>query len=259
MFEQEQVASYVSVKLSNNAFNPDNYVVRVPRDTVSVNGVVSEIAAGYPSIDPYVILHSLELVKAKTLELLQQGRAVDIMELGTMYLKPTGTVTRDNPQVSDLPALSLQFTPSAATKQAIAEVSSNSFMINDSAPEVQAVLDYNYKEEGVITPGGFIRITGAKMKVAIEDGGRRYYDNNGIWFVPDMGDGTPNPDTSTWIEVAAASVITNYPKKIECFVPSNVIAGSYYFIRIETTYLGKDSFRKTSVSGYSPTSYEAMS
>lgn len=257
MFEQEQVASYVSVKLSNNAFNPDNYVVRVPRDTVSVNGIVSEIAAGYPSIDPYVILHSLELVKAKTLELLQQGRAVDVMELGTMYLKPTGTVTRDNPQVTDLPSLTLQFTPSAAAKEAIAEVSSNSFMINDSAPEIQTVYDYATMTEGQLTPSSVVRVTGAKMKVAVDESGY-YLTDNGVWFVPPDTNGDPNMDEGSWIKAGESGLITNYPKKLEFYTPSGIATGTSYYICIRSTYLGKDSYRKTYVQGISPSAYAVV-
>lgn len=252
MFEEEQVASYVSVKLSNNAFNDENYVVRVPRDTVSVNGIVSEIAAGYPSIDPYVIIHSLELVKAKTLELLQQGRAVDIMELGTMYIKPTGTVTRDNPQVTDLPSLSLAFTPSAEAKEALSKVSANSFMISDSSPQIQLFYDLKFKYEWQCYANDAIRITGAKLKLAVNDSGYTLV-NNGIWFAPyDSSTGSYDPDQTEWMEVASDTIYTNYPKTLEFFAPAGLVTGDQYYVIIRSTYLSKDEQRKTYVEGVSP-------
>lgn len=252
MFEEEQVSSYVSVKLSNNAFNEENYVVRVPRDTVSVNGIVSEIAAGYPSIDPYVIIHALELVKAKTLELLQQGRSVDIMELGTMYIKPTGTVTRDNPQVTDLPSLSLAFTPSTAAKEALAKVSANSFMISDSAPQIQLFYDLRFHLEWQCYASSAIRVTGAKMKLAENDDGS-YMEDNGVWFAPyDSSTGSYDPDQSEWMPVAGDDIYTNYPKKLEFFAPAGLVTGNQYYLIIRSTYLGKDQQRKTYVEGVSP-------
>lgn len=250
MFEQEQVASYVSMKLSNNAFNDENYIARVPRDTVSVNGIVSEIVAGTSSLDAYVILHAAELLKAKILELLTQGRSVNVLELGTMYLKPTGTVTKDNPQVSDLPGLTLEFTPSTAAKEAIAEVSGISFMINDSAPEIQTLLNLKTQEESVLSAGAPVRVTGAKMKMAVNESGS-FEADNGIWIVPALADGTPDTNTADWIAVDAGDVFTNYAKKLEFWLPSTLITGTSYFIRISTTYLSKDERRKTAVASYS--------
>lgn len=255
MFEQEQVASYVSMKLSYNAFNPDeNYIARVPRDTVSMNGIVSEIVAGNVSLDAYVIMHSAELIKAKILDLLQQGRAVDVLELGTMYLKPDGTVPKDNPQVTDLPSLTLEFTPSAEAKAAIAEVSGISFMINDSAPEVQGVFDIATRTEGVLSKGEPVRVTGAKMKLALDESGN-FETDNGVYFVPMQSDGTPNTNQGTWIEINPVSIWTNYAKKLEFWTPSSLASGEQYFIRIETTYLDKNTRRKSAVGSYSPSAY----
>ena len=251
MFEEEQVASYVSLKLSNNPLpSSDNYVARVPRDTVSVNGVVSEIIAGYPSIDPYVILHSLELVKAKTLELLQQGRSVDIMELGTMYIKPTGTVTKDNPQVSDLPSLTLAFTPSTSAKEALSKVTANSFMISDTAPQIQLIYDLRLKSDETISAGNPVKVTGAKLKLALNDDGT-YATGNGVYFAPLSSDGGMETDTSKWIEVTDTSIYTNYPKTLEFFVPSGLTTGSEYYVVIRTTYVGKDEVRQEYVEGAS--------
>lgn len=254
MFEQEQVSSYVSMRLSNNAFNEENYVCRVPRDTVSMNGIVSEITAGTSSIDAYVIMHSAELIKAKILELLKQGRAVDVLELGTMYLKPKGTVTRSNPQVTDLPELGLNFTPSTEAKEAIAEVAGISFMINDSSPEISTVLDLNTATEGVLTAGGFLRITGDKLKVALDDSGELEADNE-IAFVPVDSSGDPDPDTGNWVYLDGTKVVTNYNKKLEIWVPTTLSSSASYLIYVQSTYLGKNERRKVAVSAYSPVAY----
>lgn len=257
MFEQEQVESYVSMKLSNNAFNEENYICRVPRDTVSMNGIVSEIVAGYPSIDPYVIMHSAELIKAKILELLKQGRSVDVLELGTMYLKPQGTVTRNNPQVTDLPSLGLEFTPSSGAKEAIAEVTGISFMINDSAPEIQMLYGLPSMSEGYLVAGSFVRVTGAKMKVAVDTslGYAQFEENNGIYFVPATASGEPITDRSSWVLIDPTTLYTNYNKRLEFQAPETLSSATDFFLYIETTYLSKDERRKTAVGAYSPTYY----
>ena len=96
VFSPKITESSVSVTLSKNSFDKDSYIVRVPRKTLDLANIVSDIRAGYPSLDPYVINHAAELIKEQILKYLKAGKAVNILELGTMYLAPKGTVPRSN-------------------------------------------------------------------------------------------------------------------------------------------------------------------
>ena len=248
IFEQVTTGSNVAVKLSNNSFDDSTYFVRVPRDKVTLDNIVSEITSGYPSIDPYVIVHSANLLREQILKFLTQGKAVDILELGTMYLSPEGTVTRDNPQVSDLPTINLKFTPSSSAKEAISGITANSFMISDSSPQISVVTDlYRMQADGCVTPGQMVRITGGNLKVDAES-----VASNGIWFAPALSTGEPDPDTSTWLAVELSFLARNTNKTLEFHCPSGLTSGSSYFIVITSTYLAGGRTRKTPVTGYSP-------
>ena len=85
MFSPKITESSVSVTLSKNSFDKDSYIVRVPRKTLDLANIVSDIRAGYPSLDPYVINHAAELIKEQILKYLKAGKAVNILELGTKY------------------------------------------------------------------------------------------------------------------------------------------------------------------------------
>lgn len=247
LFEQKTTGSNVAVRLSNNSFNNTTYFVKVPRDKVDIDNIVSEIAAGYPSLDPYVIIHSIELVKEQILKFLQQGKAVDVFDLGTMYLAPSGTVTKDNPQVSDLPEIGIKFTPSSSAKEAISGISANSFMISDPSPQISSVLDITRQaEDWTVMANAPVRLTGGKLKIDSDAA------DDGIYFVPQTADGQPNPDTSQWIQVSSSSIWTNTPSRLEFFTPATLSSSTKYYIYISSTYLAGGRSRKVAVSSYSP-------
>lgn len=128
MFVEKPAESAVSVFLTASAFDEDTYVVRVARNAVNLDNIVSDIIANYPSLDPYVINHAVELVKDQIIKYLKEGRAVDVLELGTLYPAAKGTVSRANPQVSSLPDLTLRFKPSKQALSALSAVKPVSFM-----------------------------------------------------------------------------------------------------------------------------------
>ena len=255
MFTEEAVESYVSVKLSDNAFNEENYVVRVPFTTVSTNGIITEIANSYPSINPYVIQHSLELVKAKILELLRQGRSVDVLELGTLYLKPDSTVTKDDPTVTDMPKLKVAFRVNTETRNALADVSVNSFMVNDPSPAIGTITSlYDGNADGTLYQDSAVLLKGSNLKLpesVINGGGGEEENESGVYFVPVLDSGEPDTDTDNWKKVTGY-----YSKNTETYLqfaqpPSTVTLNIDYFIAVKTNYLSATSYRKKYLVGYS--------
>ena len=244
MFEQKTTESSVSVTLSANSFDDSTYVVRVPRKTLDLDNIVSDICGDYPSLDPYVINHSAELLKSQILKYLKAGKAVNILELGTMYLAPKGTVGRANPQVSDLPGLTLKFTPSKTATEALSGLSADSFMISDPAPQITKIISLkDGSEDGNLEIGSLVRLTGNKLKVS--------GDNSGVFLVPANDDGSPNTDDSTWTAADASYLPRNTAKTLEFYIPSTAQPGNEYFIAVRTAYLSGSTTRKEAVTGYS--------
>ena len=254
MFEQKTTDGYVSVKLSQNSFDDSTYVARVPRDKVNLDNIVSDIAAGYPSLDPYVIIHAAELLKSQILKYLQQGKAVDVLELGTMYLAAKGTVGKDNPQVSDLPGISLKFTPSSAAKEAVSALSANSFMVSDPAPQISAVTSlYDGNTDGTLYQSYPVRLTGGKLKVDVDN------EDSGIFFVPVTSAGTPSTEENTWIEVDTDYLPRNTASTLEFYIPSSVSVDTEYFIAVRTSYISASQTRSAPVTGYTANTVTVVS
>ena len=255
MFTEEPVDSYVSAKLSANAFNDQNYVVRVPFTTVSTNGIITEIAQDYPSIDPYVIQHSLELVKAKILELLKQGRSVDVLELGTLYLKPNSTVQKTDPTVSEMPSLTVKFRVNAATRSALSDVSISSFMISDPTPTIGSITSlYDGNDEGTLYQGYLVQLKGQNLKLpdaAVNNSTGNDETYSAIYIVPVQDDGTPNTDEAYWKKVTGY-IAKNTDTYLQFYAPDDISLHTEYYIAVRSDYLTATTYRKVPLTGYSP-------
>ena len=245
MFAEKPAEGEVNVFLSNNSLDAGTYVVRVNRNTVKLENIVTEITANHVGVDPYTIEHAVSLVKEQILKCLKEGRAVDVLELGTLYPAAKGTAPRSSPQVSDLPELTLRFRPSKEALSALSSVSATSFMVRTPTPEIKEVISLKGDaEEGALYKGYPARVTGAKLKVAGDEGG--------VFLVPADEDGEPSQDEGEWFKAADSSyLMRNYPKTLEFIIPEEAEAGKSYFIAVRTAYSPSGRLRKDAVTGFS--------
>lgn len=244
MFNQTNVKSSVSLKLSTNVLCKDSYVARVPRSNVKLEDILSEISKDYPSLDPFVINHSAELIKKQILKFIKAGKSVNILELGTLYLAPEKTVTNVNPQVEDLPPLTLKFSPSKQILKSIEGISAESFMISNSTPQISEIISLkDGNKEGILYKGFGVRLNGSKLKVA--------GDFSGIFFVPQKENGDLEEDKSLWIQVDSSYLPHNTQKCIEFNIPQNAETEKSYYIAVRTSFITTTTFRKESLTGIS--------
>ena len=77
----------LSVTLHQNYLKKDGtYYARVSRNTATFNNIISEIADENKGLDPHLLQYSAILIQKKILKMLEQGKAVNILDLGTMYI-----------------------------------------------------------------------------------------------------------------------------------------------------------------------------
>ena len=115
MFEEKTTESQVSLSLSANNLDASTYIARVPRKPLGMENIVSDIAASYPSLDPYVISHAAELIKHQILSYHKGRKGGE--HSGDCNRLPRADSHRPARQSarSELPALELRF---RATKEA---------------------------------------------------------------------------------------------------------------------------------------------
>ena len=82
----ENSSSILSVTLHENNFTKDGtYYATVSRNTATFKNILSEIAEDNKGMDPYMLQFAAILIQKKILKMLEQGKAVNVLDLGTMY------------------------------------------------------------------------------------------------------------------------------------------------------------------------------
>lgn len=222
--------SILSVTLRKNQFSTDenSFIGRVTRNTVTLENLIASISEKNAGVSPYMIQHAANLLGNEMLKACQNGNAVDVLGLGTMYISVSGTVTGENPGESSIPGFKICFTPSATAQKAVDSLKVDKVVIADSSPAFDKIINtFNQNEERILIKGKGVKITGSRLKIFGED--------SGIWFAPLDEDGNLSKDESLWTAVQAETISINKPKTLEFYVPDE-LSPAQYSIVLRTRY-----------------------
>ena len=221
----ENSSSILSVTLHENNFTKDgSYYATVSRNTATFKNILSEIAEDNKGMDPFMLQFAAILIQKKILKMLEQGKAVNVLDLGTMYIAMKCNA-KGKSDVSESGNFYIKFTPTPLANEAIASLSVDKIVYADGSPEITKIEDLSDAEsEGTLTKGKPCRITGSRLKLGGE--------NWGIYFAP------------SWVKVEESSLFRNKPSELNFFVPDSLSEESYRIV-LRTSYLGKSSSRKT--------------
>lgn len=233
----ENSSSILSVTLHENNFTKDgSYYATVSRNTATFKNILSEIAEDNKGMDPFMLQFAAILIQKKILKMLEQGKAVNVLDLGTMYIAMKCNA-KGKSDVSESGNFYIKFTPTNLANEAIASLSVDKIVYADGSPEITTITDLSNSEaEFTLTKGKPCRITGGRLKL----GGSEW----GIYFAPVDSEGKMNPDETQWTKVDESNLFRNKPSELNFFVPDSLTDGTYQII-LRTTYLGKDKSRKT--------------
>ena len=105
--------SILSVTLRKNQFKADenSFIGRVTRNTVTLENLIASISEKNEGVSPYMVQHVANLLGKEMIRACQNGNAVDVLGIGTMYIGVAGTVTGENPSESSIPGFKICFTP----------------------------------------------------------------------------------------------------------------------------------------------------
>lgn len=237
--------SILSVTLRKNQFKTDgnSFIGRVTRNTVTLDNLIAAISKKNPGVSLYMIEHVARLLGDEMLAACQNGKAVDVLGLGTLYIGVVKGVTGGNPGESSIPGFKLNFTPSTLAQQTADSLKVDKVVIADSNPVIDRIINtFDQNEERNLLPGKGVRLTGSRLKIVGED--------SGVWFAPLDSDGNVSKDESSWVEVSQNTISRNQPKALEFYVPDG-ISDSEYKIVIRTQYCGGDRKLKSPVTAVS--------
>ena len=234
----ENSNSVLSVTLRENRFAKDGtYYATVSRNTASLKNILSEIAEDNAGIEPFMLQYAAILIQKKILKMLSQGKAVNVLDLGTLYIAMKCRV-KGKSEVPDSGNFYIKFKPSALADESLSDLNVDKIVFADGSPEVTEIEDIVTGTESVLVAGNPARIKGARLKLS---------DNSsGILFAPVKEYGKIDADESTWIAVPPENVFRNMPTELNFFVPKAVSPGTWQIV-IRTTYLSKGRNRKDAV------------
>lgn len=121
-FLKSLMFSAILVVHKNSLTSDESSYARVERHTVDIEHIVASSDERDTGVSKYTLLHCAYLIKDLVFENISQGNAVNVLDLGTLYLKSSGSIHSENPVVADIPEISVAFTPSKEACEAASKV-----------------------------------------------------------------------------------------------------------------------------------------
>lgn len=232
----------LSVTLHQNHLKKDgSYFARVSRNTATFNNVISEIAEENKGLDPHLLQYSAILIQKKILKMLEQGKAVNILDLGTMYIAMKCSAKGKN-DVSNNGKFCIKFSPTQIAQDTVNSLNVDKVVYVDNNPEITTITDLSTgKTDQTISKGKPVAIFGSKLKLGSS--------GSGIYFAPATEPTADSElsfdlDESTWISVSKETIFRNKPAELNFFVPETLESEKSYCIIIKTNYLSNTQSRK---------------
>lgn len=221
-----------SITLYENHFKASGtYYGRLDRYTVDIEELITRIHDRNPGINDLAVVQAASYLKEEILASLTRGEAVNIMDLGTMYLKPVGKFKGDSTSDENIKSsLIVKFTPSTTVKEAVskADIDIKKVSYADTGIKIASIRDkITDTRNRYITAGKGVTISGEKLK--LDD-----LPSSGIYLCPVRSDSRIVDDEALWTKVTYIESCT--PSKILFYVPDDLPLDSDYRILVRSSY-----------------------
>ena len=216
---------------------------RVKRNTAFIGNIISKILEHNKVLDRETLLYSAGLFRNAILELLKDGKAVDLLEMGILYIKPNGSIDSAVPGIEDVPEMTLSFTPSDIALEAVKNVTAGADISMTNEPVLESLFNIHTKHEGSeLSIGHSARITGKRLKIAGNE------METGLYLASCSENGIYDNDFSTWTALGAENIVDNTNTNILFNIPNDITAGNYRLI-LKTAYGSGSRINKTVRTG----------
>lgn len=216
---------------------------RFERDVLSMENLISRVQEKNPGTDEIIIQTAMSYLKREVLAALKEGKAVNLLDLGELYIAAMGSVSGNSAQeISEL-ALTVKFSSSSVLREAVSNVSIGKVVLSDTAPSISKIVNWFTGEESdTLSVGKNVVLEGKRLKLGAED--------SGLYLAPVDEKGDVSDEESSWIDCTSL-VRQNTPKKIDFYLPQGATDGSRYRIVIKSNYVNGTAKRKEYVYTYS--------
>ena len=217
---------------------------RFERDVLSMENLVSRVQEKNPGADEIIINTGISYIKREILAALKEGKAVNLLDLGELYIGASGSVADDSArEVSEL-TLTIRFSASQVLKDSISNVSIGNVVFSNTAPAISKIFNwYTGEESTTLTAGKNVILEGKRLKLGSDE-------NCGLFLAPTDEKGEVPDDETIWLNCTSL-VRQNTPKKIDFYLPETASPGSAYRIVVKSNYVNGTTKRKEPVYTYS--------
>ena len=218
----------------------ENSYAKVQRTTAGMDNVIATILSHTKVFDKASLVATVMLFKEAILELLTQGTAINLFELGTLYPCAQGNIPSSNPNISEIPNLSLGFTPSQEALKAVGKADISMAKAEETLPQISHIEDLaTHSTDCTVSAGHAVRITGRRLRIAGDE------TQVGLYFAQQNDNGKINENEAEWIKTDNSSFFKNTPSYLELFLPDTLESGKSYFIVIRSASGRGKSINKT--------------
>ena len=215
-----------TVTLVQNPFDTGSkYYAKFDRTTINIDHLIARIQKKEVGTNAITAKHFASLFKADILEALSRGEAVNLLDLGTLYIAPNGKISGDTPETANIQGFQVKFTCSKLTNQAVSSIAIKKIVMSDTNPIIGEMTDLYTGLTGFeFTAQKSMRIDGTRLKISGDEGG--------VFFAPVTEKGNPDEDETKWIKVE--KLFRNAAKILEFFLPASLETETPYCIVLKT-------------------------
>ena len=216
---------------------------KVQRNTAYIGNIIDKILEKNNVLDRETLLYAAGLFRNGIFDLLKDGKSVDVLETGVLYIKPVKGIEKANPAISDVPDMTLGFTPSESALEAIKKVVVGANITGDNSPVITELYDmFTRTATTELTSNHSVRISGRKLKIAGES------QETGVFFASCDDAGKYDDNISSWIHIEDSMLIDNRSVVLTFNLPAELTAGKYRLI-VRTAYGSRTRINKSVRTG----------
>ena len=211
--------------------------VQSPTKRITIANLSALIADRNSGVEPGMITFVARLLHEETIRQLHEGKSVEALGLGTVYIGIKGSMKGKNPSLSDVPKFVVKFRASKGVKLNLKDIKPGSITPIVSVPIINLIEDMKTKKiNAELKKGTIVKLTGKKLRVEGVD------SRVGIYL---------NKDDGTFVRVEPSDILRNEPSCVEFILPTGVIAGLTYTISVKNQARVKGGFSKVLREGIS--------
>ena len=211
--------------------------VSSPTKRITIANLSALIADRHSGVEPGMISFVARLLHEETMRQLHEGKSVEALGLGTVYVGTKGSMKGENPSLADVPKFVVKFRASKGLNLNLKDIKAGSVTPILSVPIINLIEDMKTKKVNTeVKKGTIVKLQGKRLRIEGSD------STVGLYLVKEDGNKIP---------VDKADILRNDPSCIEFVLPSLAVVGTSYSILIKNQARAKNGFSKTIREGIS--------